>query len=178
MSEKKEYVDVEIVEVVSKPEVEGKFFTAKCKVAGKEGTVRIRGFATKKDCIAVGKVISASWSEEYGNYFTIGEARRAGGSSSSGREYTPRFSDTREGFLLQQRCIMAQNALTNAINFLHGLPGEKVTEFYTSQNAVKLASAFFHALWADATSVPGEDSSKEGKASTDGKASQDAANPQ
>lgn len=151
MSEKKEYVDVEIVEVVSGPEVDGKFFTAKCKVVGREEPVRIRGFADKKHCIAAGKTIRATWDPEYNKYFTIGEARRGGGSGGGGRDYTPRFSDTREGFLLQQRCIMAQNALTNAINFLHGLPSEKVAEAYTSHAVLKLASAFFHALWADAT---------------------------
>lgn len=147
----KAYVDVEIVEVVGGPEVDGKFFTAKCKVAGKDDPVKIKGYTDKKDCIAAGKTIRATWSEEYDNYFTVGESRKAGAGGGGRGQFAPRFSDTREGFLLHQRIIMAQSCLGHAVSFLNGIPADKAAEAYTSQNAVKLASTFFHALWADAT---------------------------
>jgi hypothetical protein len=75
----KQYVDVEIVKVIEQATVDGKFFTAKAEVKGKDGPVKIKGFADKKDCVVDGAVIHATWSEEYKNYFTVGAARKAGG---------------------------------------------------------------------------------------------------
>lgn len=165
---KKEYTDITITEVVLEPEADGKFFTAICKVEGKESAVKIRGFADAAKCIRAGAKIRASWSDEYKKYFTVGESRSGGGGGGGFASKPARYADTKEGFMFHQRCIMAQNCLTNAIQFMHGLPPEQMAEKYKAENVVILAQVFLEKLWNAANAVPATSTTTETENEGDG----------
>ncbi len=102
---------------------------------------KVSGFPDSKEAFLAKEEVEVNIkeSERFGTEYSLVASRSGGVGGRAAKTYVPRMDDQKEYWLLKQKCIMAQNCLTNAVQFMSNMRYDSTEEAKAAMTKEKLA---------------------------------------